>query len=157
MLKENKGISLITLIIMVIVLLILASIFISTGLDALQQTKDSKIQNEIHSLQEAISSRYASFLKNEESVSLLGALPTTRWSSVEDCWNEIGMLSSVREQSDTTQERIRKEIENDYELYIRIITKMEAKTLGAEPFDEENQYLVDYRTSSVYGPFTNEE
>ena len=55
MIKNNEGISLITLVITIIVIIILTSIFISTGLNSLDEVK-----NEMYNLKQAVVTRFTS-------------------------------------------------------------------------------------------------
>lgn len=153
MVKNNKGITLIALVIMIIIIIILTSIFVATSLRALKETRISEIQEEVHALQQAISIRYTSYVKNGESgnVQLVGASPSSRWESVDDCINAIkeGMKSEERT---VNESKLTNEITRDYDKYVKVITASEAKSLGVDPFLEDSVYVVDYYTSTAYGP-----
>ena len=58
MIKNEKGITLITLAITIIVLAIIASISINFGKDTLTEVENKKIMTELSSIQQAIFERY---------------------------------------------------------------------------------------------------
>ena len=150
MLRNNKGITLIALIIMIIVLLILTSIFVATSLDALNETEKSEIQSEMHALEQAVSERYTSYIKNGESsrVELVGLTPI--WPTASEC---VGAIKVAMKYEDSDRiNRVSGEISRDYEKYVKIIDANEAKKLGIDNLNKDYQYVVDYYTSAVYGP-----
>lgn len=154
MLKNNKGITLITLVIVIIVLVILTSIFVATSLKALNETGSSETQNQIHAIEEAISVRYASYLKSDGNVSLVGSSPT--WSSPSECVDAIMKSMDVTnlsaEDVAAKRTRISNEIARDYEKYVKMIGSGDATLLGIEQLSTDNVFVVDYYTSKVYGP-----
>ena len=151
MLRKSNGVTLITLVITIIVILILTSIFVATGMNALKEARKSEIQAEIGSLQEAISIRFTSYLKNGESVDLVGISPTSieKLSDASKCINAI--KNSVGINSDK-EAKITREIVSHFDEYVKIVTPYEASILGVEPIKEDSIYIVDYYTSAVYGP-----
>ena len=158
MLKNKSGITLVTLIFMVIILLILASIFIAASLKALDETKKTEDQVEIHALEEAILERYASYVTNDKNVNvtLVGTSPSTKWASSTECVEAIVKTIDFSKVSSGDQEskkaKISREIIRDYDTYVKLISKSEAKNLGVEQFTEGKVYVVNYYTGSVYGP-----
>ena len=157
--KNKNGITLISLIFTIIVLLVLTSIFIATSLNALNEAESSEIQAEIHALEEATLERYTSYLKNNQSsnVVLVGISPTTRWSSAEECVTEIltlvdfSKMTSTQDKTDKIN-KITADITRDYDEYVKLISQSEALRLGVTQFSEDNVYVVDYFNSTVYGP-----
>lgn len=154
MLRKNDGITLITLVVMIIIMIILASIFVATGLNALNEVQNSKNQTEIHAIEEAISARFTSYLKNDKNVSLVGSEPI--WSSASECVEKIyqsvdfsGLSSGDIELKKT---KIRNDITRDYHDYVRMIASGDARILDIEPFSDKSVYVVDYYTSTAYGP-----
>ena len=159
MLKNNSGITLTALIFMVIILLILSSVFIATGLSALNDAKDTNIQAEKKALEEAISIRYASYLKNDANVALPGDRTLNIISDAEKCVNEvlkyITFDNMTEDQKEQKRQLIIDNITEDYNNnFVKVIDASDAKSLGVEPFSADNKYIVDYATSSVFGPIT---
>ena len=56
--KNNKGITLVSLVITIIVLLILASVFIYSGVNTVRYTKFNKVKSEISIIQTNVNSWY---------------------------------------------------------------------------------------------------
>ncbi|MBQ9313414.1 MAG: type II secretion system protein [Clostridia bacterium] len=158
MLKNKNGITLIALVFMIIVILILTSIFIATSLRALNEAKNTEIQSEIRALEDAISERYTSYVKNNKSVnsSLIGASPTSKWSSESDCieavLNTIDYSKLSEEDKENRINKISGDIARDYKEYVKVISKREANSLGIQQFSQDNVYVVDYYTTTAYGP-----
>lgn len=154
--SDNKGITIITLVITIIILIILASIYITTSLNALDETRDAEITSEMHSLEEAILVRYTSYIKNDKNISLIGSPPSSRWSNSGDCYNEIINYVSYdglsTEEASQKRAKILSDIDRDYDEYVKIITYSDAIRLGLNTFLQDSIYLVDYYTTSVYGP-----
>lgn len=154
MLKTNKGITLITLIIIIIVLIILTSIFIATSLKALNETRDTEIQNEIGVLEQAISERFLSYENSNGSSTLIGSNPI--WATPEECaeviCQTIDFSNIAPDDVIAKKTRIAKEIARDYDLYVKMIGSGDAALLGIEQFSKDDTFVVDYYTARVYGP-----
>ncbi len=73
--KNNKGITLVSLVITIIVLLILASVFIYSGVNTVRYTKFNKVKSEISIIQTNVNSWYQE-LKNVENTDEYKALQT---------------------------------------------------------------------------------
>lgn len=158
MLKNNKGISLITLILTIIVILILTAIFLSTGLDSIFEAKNSKNANEIAQLKSAVSDRFNSHLKNEDTVTLVGKLAKNTYTSDECISKIISTLDfekSTDEEKNTEKNKISNNISRDYEKYVMIIEAGDMAQLGLENYSKTNRYIVDYYTGMVYGPIAD--
>ncbi len=158
MLKNNKGISLITLILTIIVILILTAIFLSTGLDSIFEAKGSKNANEIAQLKSAISDRFNSYLKNEDTVALTGKLAKNTYTT-DECINKIistlDFEKATDEEKETQKNKISNNISRDYEKYVMIIESGDMAQLGLENYSKTNRYIVDYYTGMVYGPIAD--
>lgn len=158
MIKNNEGISLIALVMMIIVILILTAIFVSSGLDSIFEAKSSKNANEIAQLKNAIADRFNSYLKNEDTVTLIGTPAKTKYST-EQCVNKI--ISSLDYEKVTQEEKnadvskITNNIERDFDTYVMIISSGDMAKLGLENYSKVNNYIVDYYTGMVYGPISD--
>lgn len=161
MLKNNKGISLITLILTIIVILILTAIFVSSGLDSIFEAKGSKNANEIAQLKSAVADRFNSYLKNEDTVALVGKLAknTESYNTVDECVNKIistlDFEKATDEEKNAEKNRISNNISRDYEKYVMIIESGDMAQLGLENYSKTNRYIVDYYTGAVYGPISD--
>ncbi len=151
---KNNGISLIVLIITIVVIIILTAIFVATGLDALNEAKKSKTENEIAQIKKAIQNEYVDYLRNENQFNLTGSLAKNKWSNSNDCINVI--ISSLdiddTEEKNLKIEKIKKEIPRDYNKFVKIIESGDMLKLGLENFSDDNSYIVNYNTNEVYGP-----
>lgn len=158
MIKSNKGISLISLVIMIIVILILTAIFVSSGLDSVFEAKNSKNSNEIAQLKTAVVNRFNSYLKNEDTVTLIGRLAKNTYTT-EECVNKIistlDFEKSTQEQKNLETSRITSNITRDFEDYVMIIESGDMSKLGLENYSKTNRYIVDYYTGAVYGPISD--
>lgn len=154
MIKSNKGITLITLIIIIIVLIILTSIFVATSLKALDETRDTEIQNEINVLEQAISSRYVSYINSNGQDVLVGQDPI--WETYSECVEEIYKTIDFNDMEPNDalakKSRISREIQRDYDTYVKMVGSGDAALLGIEQFSKDDTFVVDYYTSRVYGP-----
>lgn len=158
MLKNKSGITLITLVFIIIIIIILTSIFVATSLRALNEARNSEIQSEKHALEGASQNRYVSYIKNDKStnVELIGASPSSRWNSVTECIEEVLQYVDLSDLPELDQKRKKDKISSDiaahYDEYIKIITVSDAKRLGVDHFLEDSIYVLDYYTSTAYGP-----
>ena len=155
---KNSGITLITLVVMIAVIIILTSIFMASGLDSLNEAKNTEIKNEIYQLSQAVSNRYTSYEKNDGNIVLHGTLAknVSDFDDVDKCMDKI--TSALKFDEDETQEdrqgkinRINSEITRDYEKFVMVIDANDRVKLGMEN-STDNIYIVDYFTGSVYGP-----
>lgn len=152
---NNKGITIITLIVMIAVIIILTSIFMATGLDSLKEAKNSEIKNEIYQLKQAVVNRYTSYEKNDGNIALIGTLAKNEWSNFEDCLERV--IASLTYDNETIEERtsgearIKKEISRDYNKFVMIVNSGDRLRLGLEN-SSDNVYIVNYYTGAVYGP-----
>lgn len=153
--SENKnGITLITLIFIIIILVILTSIFIASSLRALDETRKSEIQNEIKAIEDAIAIRYASYVKNDGNISLVGKAP--EWASYSECADAIietiDFSKQKEDEAELKKNAIRTQIQRDYDKYVKMISSGDAMILGIDTFSSDDVFVVDYYTSKAYGP-----
>lgn len=163
MLKNKSGITIITLIITIVILLILSSIFIATSLKALNEARITEVQSEIKAIEEAAMERYISYVKNSNNLNsqLIGKTPTSMWASATDCANaaiaSIDFKEYSEQEMNNKKSKIINDIERDYEKYVKIITKSEATELGVEQFVDEDIFILNYATATAYGPIENDD
>ena len=126
MLKENKGITLIALIVTIIILLILSGIGVAAGRASVKTAKDNKAKVELDMVQHAVLERYSKYkLINDESV-LIG----TKITYLE--------AEGVSEQMDRRLP--------DDGTYYRLMPE-DLELLGIS--QDKNQYIVNYEKGIV--------
>lgn len=147
---KNSGITIITLIITIVVIIILTSIFVASGLESLNEAKITKAENEIKMLKEAVVNRYTSYVKNQNGIALYGTPVKDKMSSSECVERILDTLNNDEKIKKET--KITKEIERDYAKFVMLVASGDMARLGLENYDVDNVYIVNYNTSSVYGP-----
>lgn len=70
--KTQKGITLVSLVITIIILLIISSIGINFGISGINSTKDSKLESELNMVQHAILEQYTKYKTTKDIVYLVG-------------------------------------------------------------------------------------
>lgn len=71
-LKTQKGITLVSLVITIIILLIISSIGINFGISGINSTKDSKLETELNMVQHAILEQYTKYKTTKDITYLVG-------------------------------------------------------------------------------------
>lgn len=152
---KNKGITIITLIVMITVIIILTSVFMATTLDSLNETENTGRKNEIYQLKEAVINRYTSYEKNNGNVILVGTLAKNKYPSPTDCVDKItptlSFDSATQEEKNNKINKISNEITRDYDSFVMIVDSGDRIKLGLEN-SSDYIYIVNYYTGSVYGP-----
>ncbi len=147
MLKSNKGISLITLVITIVVMLVILAITISSSIKSVDETNITKIENEISSLKDAVNVRMVNHERNAALYPIIGQ------KLGDDIYDYIRSIETL----ETTEiSEIISEISQVYSAetsnYYRLVGASEANSLGVESVDPEHYYVVDYYECEVYGP-----
>lgn len=123
--RENKGVTLIALVITIIILLIIASISIGSGITGVEKATENKLFSELKMVQHAILERYTRVMLTKEE------LPGKKLEQQEI--NEL-------------EQKLNGESLKGKEYYK--ITKNNLEELGiTETIDE---YIVNYQTGEVY-------
>ena len=125
--SNQKGITLIALMVTVIITLILASIGTYEGIQAITNAKENKYKSELGMIQHTILERYAEYKVTKNPNILLGT--EVEYSSVLSLANEIG-VTELRATS------------NYYELTPENLAKMGVK-------EAKDTYIVNYTTGEV--------
>ena len=126
MLKEDKGITLIALIITIIVLIILAAIGVKAGRDSIRASKDNRLLTELDMVQHAVFERYAKY-KLVNNTSYL-----------------VGTVVSYSE-AKSTADKMKVVLPQDATYYK--LTPSDLKSLGLE--ESEYEYIVNYSNGIV--------
>ncbi|MBQ9267643.1 MAG: type II secretion system protein [Clostridia bacterium] len=125
--RDNRGITLITLIVTIIVMIILAAIGIRVGTESIDTTAEARITNEKKEIETVALERGANYLVNDSAYPLVGS---------EVLLSEIADISELDS--------------NDID-YIRKVNRADLQSLGVKN-TTGNSYIVDYLTGIVYGP-----
>lgn len=135
--KNEKGITLMILVITIIVLLILASISINLGDDSIDSTKDRKLQAELEIVQQACVTEYTKAKK-------LGYLDNT----TETPANFIGEQVNVSEIQTIYDNWVLSEEPTEYYKKYYRLEPENLKLLGLE--NSKSTYIVNYYTGEVF-------
>ena len=147
MLKNQKGISLITVIVTVVIMIILISIVVSSSIDSVEETNITKIENEIKNLKDAVSIRMSNYERNKSLYPMIGEkldgkifeyIPTI--ANLES--DEISNITS----------KVTDSYNKGNQDYYRLVGRLDAEKIGVEGIDFEHKYIVDYYECEVYGP-----
>ena len=163
--KNNKGINLIALIVMIIVMIILATIAIKTGTDAYQNALKTKGAEERKQVEYAISDRFGDYQRNETANPLVGfIIPDEDIETEAKAKNyliskfkgEYGKLATDDEIQNNTVSL--KNMETGYQETLsleeatRILIYSDLIDLGVENTNLNAIYLVNYYSNDVVGP-----
>lgn len=137
MLKENRGITIISLVVTIIVLLILAGVTVNGVIQGIDETEENKLLSELSMVQHAISERYTKYKLTKDKDILVGTRIQT--STLEDVPNTI--IWKVTQFDETN---------NPEKEYYRI-SNADLKKLGLSSNDATNSsYIINYSTGEVY-------
>lgn len=149
MVKSNRGVSLVTLVITIVVMLIIISITISSSIKSVEETNATKIENEIRSLRDAVNDRMANHERNAILYPIIG-------EKIGDSVFEY--IRSIENLESQEINKIISQISDNYSVdnvdYYRLVGRTEAEKLGVENIDMEHYYVVDYYECDVYGPIS---
>lgn len=165
--KNAKGVSMINLIITIIVIVILSSIAIVISENGIDMANNAQHQTEKKELREAITSRFAGYLRNSSVYPLEGAsvqaiFDETLSDSQKESQALLEIVNYVKTLGHDTVETI--EIKNEIaELiqtninhikYTRIIGGTEMLALGLTNLtsDIEYVYIINYYSADIVGP-----
>lgn len=164
--KNNKGISLVALVVMIIIMIILAAVAINITMDAYDESQRAKQKTERQEVIEAVSGRFGDYMRNHTANPLLGLIiPEENVATMLDVRNYIDIKLRTDYGKLVTEDEIlnhtqTKEIEkfiadnfNDME-YTRILLYDDLLELGVENVTIHAVYLVNYYSSDVIGPIT---
>lgn len=133
MLIEEKGITIIALVVTIIVLLILAGVTISSTIQGVDDAQENKLWSELETVQHAIVQRYTKYKLTKDTSMLVGTAVVPETLPQGKSWK----LSNV---------------ENDTEKSYYELNASDLTNLGLEPGtgSDTNTYIVNYYTGEVY-------
>lgn len=151
--KNSKGISMITLIVTIVVMLILASIAFFAGDDSVDTANRAKLGSEKKSLKEAMQSRFAGYMRNSDTYPLEGTIIDSDVDVIAEYLKNIGRIEAnkneVKAEINTFLE---KNVSN--EEYNRIINYSDMLALEMTHVSNtmDYSYIVNYYSLDVVGP-----
>ena len=163
--KNNKGISLISLAVMIVIMVILAAIAMWITFDTYDEGLRAKGEAERMQVANAISGRFGDYQRNNTASPLLGlVVPPENSATTEDIYEYIvekfkndGKLVTEDEiENQTLTKQIRKFVLDNAEdmKYTRILVSTDLLELGMENTNLNAMYLVNYYSTDVVGPIT---
>ena len=139
--KNNSGISLITLAVMIVVMLILASIVMNSGIESIDEANDTKVAVEIEKLKEAVSKRMTDNARNEAAYPFVG-------KKVDDI---VGYAYYIEDMSNGDLQKFIATVDEESVDYMRLVDNIDAAKLGVSSVAEDHYFIVDYYNGKVYG------
>ena len=125
--KNDKGISLIALVVTIIAIIIISAIFVRLSTSSISLSEEAKISNERKEIESAITNRFADYAINKNAYPLVGKEVTI---------SEISSIDGINT--------------NDIE-YIRKINQADIQGMSIKN-TTGYEYIVDYLTGKVFGP-----
>lgn len=151
--KNSKGISMITLVITIIVMLILASIVYVVSNDGRETADDAKYYNEKKIIQEAMQSRFSGYLRNSDTYPIEG-------TELNNSVDEIIVQLEAIGREEANADEIKTEITNflaknsGHSEYNRIINYDDMLDLGITnvSYKTNYSYIANYYSLDIIGP-----
>ncbi|MBR0490631.1 MAG: hypothetical protein IJJ82_01100 [Clostridia bacterium] len=143
-LRENKGITLIALIITIVVLLIIAGISISGGITGIEEANDNRTMTELEKVQHAITQRYSKFELTKDTSLIVGTkiddlptIPTPTGETKAPTWKVFQVTSGAT--VSTHPER----------KYYRL-SQSDLQNLGLTGSENGSSYIVNYYSGEIF-------
>lgn len=140
--KNNSGVSLIALIATIMIVIILASISIFSGMESVDEAYNTKSDVEMNGLKEAVAKKMIDNARNPASNPIVGR-------KIADATE---LLDYIYNMTDEQKTAFTTRYVNSNKDYYRIVDAAGATILGVDGFGEASYYLVDYNLGDVYGP-----
>ena len=137
---KNSGISLLAVVITVVVMIILASIVMSNGMDSVNEANDTKIAVEISEIKKAVADRMIEM----ETSSTVG-MPGQKVNDIVEYAPYVEGMSTA-ELQDFIQS-----VTAENKDYFRIVDSVSAAALGVASVQKDHYFIVDYYNGKVYG------
>ena len=138
--KKNSGIKLTSVVIMVVIMIILASVTLSSGMDSVKEANETKIAVEISEIKKAVAERMIQ-IETDSTVGMPG-------QKVPDISEYIYYVDDIKN-SDLTE--FLAGINDERIDYYRLLDSVSAAALGVASVQDDHFYIVDYYTGKVYG------
>ena len=155
--KNQRGITLVTLVITIIVLLILASITVNISLDTIKSSKYIAFKTEMQLLQSKIDEIYSS---NKDNLSEYGVDMTSDQKKIFD----ISVINEILSTKDTSLEQLMQEFKYFSQDYLVNTLKIDGITrdyyinmdkriiISVEPveYEDVNYYMLEQMSDGIY-------
>lgn len=147
MLKQNKAITLVALVITILVLLILAGVGTYSGMTSLTKTEDNKLKSELNMVQHAILETYTKYIATGKVIQNNDALVGTNLSD-----SNIGNYYIIKLNGkyyfkyDSEENKIELK-DTNISNYYYLSTEAEFKKIGIT--NNTDKYIVNYITGEV--------
>lgn len=138
--RNNKGITLIALVITIVVLLIIASISIVGGIEGAETAAENKLLTELDMVQHAVLERYTKAQMIKEDV------PGEIMQAIEDVNGTVSSINNELEDGNKISLKINSYTDNKYEYYYKLNLE-NLKELGIT--NARDTYIVNYSTGEV--------
>ena len=159
MMRNEKGVTLIAVVVTIIVLSIIATVSITYGSKTVTDVKNKKTMTELSNVQQAIFERYV-LLKSYGSE---GQIPTTSSADDivlnDDTERPLELLGTRIVETSTlegygfTTFKVTYTADMPYENYYYLLTKLDLNNLGiseANSEEEDYSYILNYSTGEVF-------
>ena len=161
--KNNKGINLVALIIMIIVMIMLAAIAVNVSMDSYNKSLEAKSDAERQQVVNAIAGRFGDYQRNATANPLVGITIPEESLITEEATlnfieqklkNEYGKLNSEQAVNSAQIEDVKKLISDNFDdmEYTRILIYTNLVELGIENTNKNAVYIVNYYSNDVIGP-----
>lgn len=140
MVKEEKGITLIALIVTIIVLIIIAGIGIGAGISLNEEATKNKQLSELDMVQQAVLEQYTKYKIVKDESKIIGN--EISWTEVNDI--VAGINSDIKLKIKETDYINANAIEKYYKLDLSLLSK-----IGISNVSENAEYIVNYTTGEV--------
>ncbi|MCI8310403.1 MAG: type II secretion system protein [Clostridia bacterium] len=162
---NNKGVTLIILVVTIIVLMILATIAVNYGISSIREVQNNKIESELTIVQGAIIQQYT-LLKSKNGLNKQAKVITTDKPLASDADRPKDLIGTrIADTITIENEGFNKHLVNyssssstqsnlKYEQYYYKLDENDLRTLGikkgAEEYSIEYEYIVNYSTGEIY-------
>lgn len=145
--RNNKGITLIALVITIVVLLIIASITIVGGIEGADTAAENKLLSELDMVQHAVLQRYIKVQMTKEDV------PGQIMNEIDDVNRTVNLINETLEDGNKISLKINEyTTNNDKYQYYYELTPDTLKDLGIT--NAQDTYIVNYSTGEVINKTT---
>jgi len=166
---HNKGVTLLSLIIMIIIMIILAAVSTSVGLNSFEKAQKARLDAERAEVVKAISARYGEYVRNKTLNPLLGDTIDefvdnslsgdekyeSAANKLEEAFNKEGKMYTEDEVLNHTLKNELKDLirqSEDKMYYTRILRYQDLASFQIDHIVQNSLYVVNYYNNAVVGP-----
>ena len=160
--KSNKGVSIISLIIVIVVTIILASVALNAGNLDINKAQEAKKRAERNQVIQAIGARYGSYNVNGTASPLVGDKIPSELSTPDEIKSYLITMFKSENRMLSEDEAINHTIENEIDSFLeknedqmdftRILRHSDIINLGLDNISLGSVFLINYYTATVVGP-----